>query len=88
MIQETKDIIHSPNHYTWRGRECKHIIRDLVQGEEGINAHCVASVVKYLYRYPKKQNPLQDLKKAREYLTIMIEEMESQPGGAVIPGKR
>lgn len=58
---ESMDEIKSPNHYTWRGRECEEIIGDITQGTEGKEAYYLGAVVKYLYRYPKKGTPLKDL---------------------------
>lgn len=32
---ESTDEIKSPNHYTWRGKECEEIIGEITQGAEG-----------------------------------------------------
>ena len=66
------DYIKSPNHYTWRGRECEEIIGDITQGAEGKEAYYLGAVVKYLYRYPKKGTPLKDLQKAKQYIDMLI----------------
>lgn len=34
QIESTNEI-KSPNHYTWRGKECEEIIGDITQGAEG-----------------------------------------------------
>lgn len=54
------DITH-PTHYTSRdiGFECI----DIVQYQP----FCTGNVIKYLWRYPYKGRPLEDLKKARWY---------------------
>ncbi len=66
------DEIKSPNHYTWRGRECEEIIGDITQGTEGKEAYYLGAVVKYLYRYPKKGTPLKDLQKAKQYIDMLM----------------
>lgn len=77
--------ISKPNHYTWRGKECKEIIADMVNGAEGLEAVYLSNIIKYLYRYPMKGTPLKDLKKARQYLDFLItnEEMEEGDGDAL-----
>ena len=56
----TDNITH-PTHYTSRdiGFECI----DIVQHQP----FCTGNAIKYLWRYPYKGNPLEDLKKARWY---------------------
>ncbi len=66
------DDIKSPDHYTWRGRECEEIIGDITQGAEGKEAYYLGAVVKYLYRYPKKGTPLKDLQKAKQYIDMLM----------------
>ena len=70
---ELTNEIKSPNHYTWRGRECEEIIGEITQGAEGKEAYYLGAVVKYLYRYPKKGTPLKDLQKAKQYIDMLIE---------------
>lgn len=69
---ESMDEIKSPNHYTWRGKECEEIIGELTQCAEGKEAYYLGAVVKYLYRYPKKGTPLKDLRKAKQYIDMLI----------------
>ena len=69
---ESTDDIKSPNHYTWRGKECEEIIGDITQGAEGKEAYYLGAVVKYLYRYPKKGTPLKDLQKAKQYIDMLF----------------
>ena len=66
------DDIKSPDHYTWRGRECEEIIGDITQGAEGKEVYYLGAVVKYLYRYPKKGTPLKDLQKAKQYIDMLM----------------
>lgn len=65
------DVQH-PNHYTWKGVECKTVIETMTNGLDGQEAYYVGNIVKYLYRYPAKGTPLKDLIKARQYLDFLI----------------
>ena len=68
----SSDPVHSPSHYmNPSGVETRDIIRDLL-GAKGFNAYCVGNAIKYLSRYERKGNPIQDLKKAQEYIYMII----------------
>ena len=71
----TNDNINHPSHYTQGGIECIDAITAATVGKTGIEAVCVANVVKYLWRYEEK-NGLEDVKKARWYLERLIKELE------------
>lgn len=58
-------------YYTWRGRECRKIIEELTAGSRGPEGYYIGNIVKYLYRY-KWKNGIEDLKKAEEYLHLLI----------------
>lgn len=70
------DVVNHPSHYTQGGIECIDAITAATVGKTGIEAVCVANVVKYLWRYEEK-NGLEDVKKARWYLERLISELES-----------
>ncbi|WP_432642832.1 DUF3310 domain-containing protein [Acidaminococcus sp.] len=72
------DVIHHPDHYTWRGRECVEHLREWL-GPIGYLAYLEGNVLKYLYRWPKK-NGIQDLDKAIEYIRLMKEAAEEEEG--------
>lgn len=74
----TKDNVNSPSHYTQAGIECIDAITAAVSGKSGIEAVCVANVIKYLWRYELK-NGLEDVKKAQWYLNRLVSELESKP---------
>ena len=57
--------------YCWKGEECITLIRIMCRGEEGFDGYCKGNVVKYLFR-EKKKNGIEDLKKARAYLDLLI----------------
>ena len=69
---ETSDMIHHPDHYTWKGTECKTIIESMTKGLDGQDAYYVGNIIKYLYRYPAKGTAIKDLMKARQYLDFLI----------------
>ena len=68
---ETSDMIHHPDHYNWKGEECITLIRIMCRGEEGFDGYCKGNVVKYIFR-ERKKNGIEDLKKARAYLDLLI----------------
>lgn len=71
----TKDNVNSPGHYTQAGIECIDAITAAVSGKSGIEAVCVANVIKYLWRYELK-NGVEDAKKAQWYLNLLVSEMD------------
>lgn len=64
--------LKSPNHYTWRTRECYEIQQDMTAGSFGWTAYAIANIIKYLYRYPMKGG-VDDLRKAQRYLKLLIQ---------------
>lgn len=68
------DMVNHPSHYTQGGIECIDAITAATVGKTGIEAVCVANVVKYLWRYEEK-NGLEDVKKARWYVERLINEL-------------
>ncbi|WP_443796547.1 DUF3310 domain-containing protein [Dialister hominis] len=67
------DEIHHPDHYTWKGVECKDVIETMVTGLSGIEAYYIGNIIKYLYRYPKKGTLETDLAKATQYMEFLKE---------------
>ena len=69
------DNVNHPSHYGGR-IECIEAIRECLSREEFVG-YCRGNCMKYLWRYKKKQtvNPVEDLEKARVYLTWMIERL-------------
>lgn len=70
------DSIHKPSHYT-RGRkyEPKDVIRDW-----GLNFN-LGSAVKYISRAGRKDDIVQDLMKAVEFINFEIEAIREENGG-------
>lgn len=71
----SKDNVNSPSHYTQAGIECIDAITAAVSGKSGIEAVCVANVIKYLWRYELK-NGIEDVKKAQWYLNRLVSELD------------
>lgn len=73
--QQAADMVNKPPHYNQAGIECVDAIAAATSGKTGIQAVCVANVIKYLWRYELK-NGVEDVKKARWYLDRLIGELE------------
>lgn len=74
----SKDNVNQPEHYTQGGVECIDAITAATVNKTGIEAVCVANVIKYLWRYELK-NGLEDVKKAQWYLNRLVAAMGSKP---------
>ena len=71
----SNDIIHNPTHYTdGRKYEPRKVIRDW-----GLNFN-LGNAVKYISRAGRKDDILQDLRKAKQYIEFEIEEIEKERG--------
>ena len=75
-IGQDIDVVNHPSHYTKGRIECIDAIDSATVGKSGIEAVCVANIIKYLYRYEEK-NGLEDVKKAKWYINKLISELES-----------
>lgn len=69
-----KDNVNHPDHYTQGDIECIDAIKAATVGKSGIEAACVANVIKYLWRYEQK-NGVEDCRKAKWYLDRLIKEL-------------
>ncbi len=72
-IQPTSTVNHPP-HYTQGGIECIEAIKAATIGKEGFEATLVGNVIKYLWRYEKK-NGIEDVEKALWYLARLHKEL-------------
>ena len=68
------DPVNHPSHYTAGGVECIDAIRAATTGLVGFEAYCTGTIVKYVWRW-KRKNGLEDLKKAEVYLHWLIAEV-------------
>lgn len=70
----SQSIIKTPSHYlTGAGK-----YEPLLVLQEWNLSWCASNCIKYLFRAGKKQNTLQDLYKAQEYLRRLIETVENE----------
>lgn len=81
QIEETgskseADIVKNPDHYTFRGRECSDVISTMTATSTGKIAYYEGAICKYMYRYPMKGEPIKDLMKARQYIDMLIRELQ------------
>lgn len=71
------DNVNHPSHYTQGSIECIDALKAATVGKTGIEAVCVANVIKYCWRYEEK-NGLEDVKKAQFYINRLIQELEEK----------
>lgn len=69
------DNVNHPNHYTQGKVECIDALEAATVGKVGIEAVCVANVIKYLWRYEEK-NGKEDIKKAQWYLNKLLDSID------------
>lgn len=70
------DMVHHPDHYNYKSMECIDIIKIMCEGLAGSIAYDIGTAIKYLYRFPAKNNPIEDLQKAKTYIDMAIKELE------------
>ena len=71
-----QDAINPP-HYKAGKVECIDALESATIGKQGLEAVCVANVIKYLWRYEAKGG-VQDVKKAKWYLERLISHLEKK----------
>ncbi len=72
---KNNDAVNHPSHYTQGGIECIDAMKASMS-DEAFKGLLKGNVIKYIWRYEKKVNPLEDLKKAKWYLERLIKELE------------
>ena len=75
--KEMPDAVNHPSHYTGSGIECIEAIKASMT-PDALAGYLKGNVQKYLWRYEKKVNPVEDLKKARWYLDYLINELDKE----------
>ena len=75
MDENVPDMVNHPQHYTQGGIECIDALKAATVGKRGIEAVCVANVIKYLWRYEEK-NGIEDIRKAKWYVERLLKELE------------
>ena len=67
------DPVNSPSHYASGGVECIDAIKASMTPEAFLG-YLKGNAQKYMWRYEKKVNPVEDLKKAQWYLARLVKE--------------
>ena len=75
MDENVPDMVNHPKHYNQGGIECIDALKAATVGKRGIEAVCVANVIKYLWRYEEK-NGIEDVRKAKFYIERLLKELE------------
>ena len=75
MDENVPDMVNHPKHYTQGSIECIDALKAATVGKRGIEAVCVANVIKYLWRYEEK-NGIEDVRKAKFYIERLLKELE------------
>jgi hypothetical protein len=75
VIEPTSDKVNSPHHYTQGDVECVDAIKSATINKKGIEAVCVANIIKYLWRYEEKGG-IESVEKAEWYLKRLLLELE------------
>ena len=65
------------DHYMRGGYECIDVMR-AISTPEGFQAHCHLTAFKYLYRLGEKDDPIQEVRKARDYLMWLQQSLEDE----------
>lgn len=71
-MAEADDKVNHPSHYTQGTIERIDAIEAATQGLVGMEAVCIAQIIKYCWRW-KLKNGKEDLKKAAWYLNRLVE---------------
>lgn len=73
------DPVKHPNHYCYGKFECVEVIQELTAGASGPEGFLLGNVIKYLWRYRRK-NGAEDLRKARRYIDMLLRFYEEMDG--------
>ncbi len=72
IISGSGDVIRKPNHYAGKyGLETIEVVKNFTDNMDGFEAFCSGNVIKYICRW-KKKNGVEDLKKAKQYIDMLI----------------
>lgn len=72
---DKQDVVNHPTHYTSGSIECIDAIKASM-GQEKFKGYLKGNIIKYIWRYELKQNPVQDLEKAQFYLNRLLKEVK------------
>lgn len=68
------DYVNHPPHYRQGDIECIDAIKSALG--DGFKYYLQGSIIKYIWRFEHKQNPVQDLQKSSWYLDRLIAELQ------------
>lgn len=78
-LNKENSMVDHPNHYAQTRIECIDALEAMVEPyKDAIDVANSWQVVKYIWRHPFKENPIQDLKKAKFYLDRLIKYYEQK----------
>lgn len=69
------DMVNHPSHYADASIECIEAI-EASMTKEAFTGYLKGNIQKYVWRYEKKVNPTEDLKKAQWYMRKLVEVLE------------
>ena len=72
----TSDPVNSPSHYASGDIECIDAIKASMT-REAFMGYLKGNIQKYMWRYEKKVNPIEDVKKARWYMNKLVDELDT-----------
>lgn len=79
IMSVNADPVNHPSHYTAGDIECIDALESMACGYTNpVQAGLAWQVVKYIWRIPLKNNPLEDARKARFYLDRLITKLEAE----------
>ena len=82
MKNSEQEMVNHPDHYNQGGIECFDVIKAF-HGQDAFEGFCAGNVLKYVMRYKHKDNPKQDLEKARVYLNEIIKLYENDKNSQI-----
>lgn len=75
--QPVFDAVEGPAYYFKKGVWCKDVMQILISDMVGYEANCIGNAFGYMWRW-KGKNGVEDLKKARRELDMLIEYVEKE----------
>lgn len=70
-----QDAVNKPPHYNQGSIECIEYLKDNLG--DGFQYYLDGNIKKYLHRWRYKDAPVEDLRKARWYLDVLIKEVNN-----------
>lgn len=72
---ENFDPVNRPQHYNEGKIECIDAIESACTGLTGFEGLCTGTAIKYIWRWKKKEKPVQDIRKAIWYLERLLKHL-------------